>query len=292
MRGPGELLGAAPERPAAAALRRPRARRRPGRSARATAADELLDADPPARARHVERWLGCDERELGCAPELSCRPYGSGVRRQAPRRLRAADPPRQADRHAAAAVADAVGAVARRPAAGRDSTSLLIFVVGTVLMRSAGCAINDYADRNFDAHVERTRDAAARRGRDPRPGRRWRSPRCSPRAAFLPGAVPQPARDPALRSSRSRSPSPIRSPSASSPLPQACLGIAFGFGIPMAFAAIADALPGGCWVLFAANVFWAFAYDTEYAMVDRDDDAEARHPHLGDHARAASTSPR
>ena len=68
-------------------------------------------------------------------------------------------------------------------------------------------------------------------------------------------------------------------------LPQAVLGIAFGFGIPMAYAAIQDSLPLECWMLFAANLFYSFAYDTEYAMVDRDDDARHRNPHLGADAR-------
>ena len=145
-----------------------------------------------------------------------------------------------------------------------------IFVVGTVLMRSAGCVINDYADKDFDGHVERTRNRplAARRI----------SPKealglaaglsvlsfllvlplngltiaMSVPAVFLAGSYPYTKRFLAI--------------------PQAYLGIAFGFGIPMAFAAFQNDIPLVAWVMLLANVFWAVAYDTEYAMVDRPDD--------------------
>ena len=145
-----------------------------------------------------------------------------------------------------------------------------IFVVGTVLMRSAGCVINDYADKDFDGHVERTRNRplAARRI----------SPKealglaaglsvlsfllvlplngltiaMSVPAVFLAGSYPYTKRFLAI--------------------PQAYLGIAFGFGIPMAFAAFQNDIPLVAWVMLLANVFWAIAYDTEYAMVDRPDD--------------------
>ncbi|TVT78542.1 MAG: 4-hydroxybenzoate octaprenyltransferase [Denitromonas halophila] len=145
-----------------------------------------------------------------------------------------------------------------------------IFVLGTVLMRSAGCVINDYADRNFDGHVERTRHRPLPTG-EVKPAEalalaavlavlafllilplhplvRW----LSIPAVFLAGSYPFTKRFLSI--------------------PQAYLGVAFGFGIPMAFAAIQFAVPVEAWVLLIANVFWAIAYDTEYAMVDRPDD--------------------
>jgi 4-hydroxybenzoate polyprenyltransferase len=145
-----------------------------------------------------------------------------------------------------------------------------IFVLGTVLMRSAGCVINDYADRNFDPHVERTRERplAARK--------------VSTREALLLAA--------ALVVCAAVLILPLSKLvwllaavalflAASYPftkrffaIPQAYLGVAFGFGIPMAFAAVLDEVPRLGWMLLLANVCWAVAYDTEYAMVDRDDD--------------------
>jgi 4-hydroxybenzoate polyprenyltransferase len=148
---------------------------------------------------------------------------------------------------------------------------VVIFVLGTLLMRSAGCAINDYADRDFDPHVARTRTRplAARE--------------IEPKEALAVGAVLALA---AFGLVLFLNPFAIAlsfvalAIAASYPftkrffaLPQAYLGIAFGFGIPMAYAAIQERLPLECWLLLAANVFYAFAYDTEYAMVDRDDDA-------------------
>jgi len=148
----------------------------------------------------------------------------------------------------------------------------LVFFVGTVLMRSAGCAINDYADRNFDPHVERTRlrPLAARE--------------IQPREALLVGATLALAAF-ALVLFLNRFAILLSflglAIAATYPyskrylsLPQAYLGIAFGFGIPMAYAAVQGRLPLECWLLLAANVFYSFAYDTEYAMVDRDDDAK------------------
>lgn len=155
--------------------------------------------------------------------------------------------------------------------AGRpDALVLLIFVAGTVLMRSAGCVINDYADRNFDGHVERTKHRPLATGAvstreallltaglsalafvlilplDPL------VIGLSVPALFLAGSYPYTKRFFAI--------------------PQAYLGIAFGFGIPMAFAALAHEVPAIAWVMLVANVLWAVAYDTEYAMVDRPDD--------------------
>jgi 4-hydroxybenzoate polyprenyltransferase len=148
---------------------------------------------------------------------------------------------------------------------------ILIFFVGTVLMRSAGCAINDYADRNFDPHVERTRS------------RPLASREIQPREALVVAAVLALAAF-ALVLFLNRFAILLSfvglAIAATYPytkrffsLPQAYLGIAFGFGIPMAYAAVQNRLPLECWLLLAANVFYSFAYDTEYAMVDRDDDA-------------------
>ena len=157
-------------------------------------------------------------------------------------------------------------------AGGRpDLIVMVVFVVGTVLMRSAGCVVNDYADRDFDPHVERTRHRplAARRVSEKEalilaaalallafllilPLRNRPLIELSFAAAFLAASYPFTKRFLAI--------------------PQAYLGIAFGFGIPMAYAAQLDHVPALAWVLLAANVVWAIAYDTEYAMVDRADD--------------------
>jgi 4-hydroxybenzoate polyprenyltransferase len=147
---------------------------------------------------------------------------------------------------------------------------VVIFVVGTALMRSAGCAINDYADRDFDLHVKRTAERPLTSGRI----KSWEAlaialglavasfllilplnaltKQLSVLAVIVAGSYPYFKRFFAI--------------------PQAYLGIAFGFGIPMAFAAIQGRVPAVAWWLLVANVFWAVAYDTEYAMVDRDDD--------------------
>ncbi len=147
---------------------------------------------------------------------------------------------------------------------------LLVFVPGVLLMRSAGCVINDYADRNFDPHVERTRDRPIAAGRvSPREALVLFAALClvafalvltlnrltvllSFAGAFLAATYPFVKRY--------------------THLPQFYLGMAFGWGIPMAFAAQTGGIPPAAWVLFAANIAWAVAYDTAYAMVDRDDD--------------------
>ena len=147
---------------------------------------------------------------------------------------------------------------------------LWIFVLGTVLMRSAGCVINDYADRDFDRNVSRTQDRPLASGQ------------ISAKEALLLAAVL------ALLAFELILPLdrlvillslPALLIAATYPftkrffaIPQAYLGIAFGFGIPMAYAANVGAVPPIAWVLLLANMFWAIAYDTEYAMVDRDDD--------------------
>ena len=148
---------------------------------------------------------------------------------------------------------------------------LLIFVVGTLLMRSAGCAVNDYADRNFDPHVERTR------------GRPLAAGEIHPHEALALAALLAAAAFAlvlflnwlAILLSFVAAAIAVTYPFSKRffALPQAYLGIAFGFGIPMAYAAIQQRLPLECWLLLAANICYSFAYDTEYAMVDRDDDA-------------------
>lgn len=147
---------------------------------------------------------------------------------------------------------------------------VLIFVTGTVLMRSAGCVLNDIADRNFDGLVERTQHRPLATGMVTVKEAytlalvlvllafvavsflNLKTIYLSFAALLLAASYPYTKRFFAI--------------------PQAYLGIAFGFGIPMAFAAIQNQIPAIAWYLLAANIFWAIAYDTEYAMVDRDDD--------------------
>lgn len=148
---------------------------------------------------------------------------------------------------------------------------LLIFVVGTLLMRSAGCALNDYADRHYDPHVERTRARPLATGE------------IQPHEALVVAALLAAAAFAlvlflnwfAIALSFVGAAIAALYPFTKRffALPQAFLGLAFGFGIPMAYAAIQWRLPLECWILFAANICYSFAYDTEYAMVDRDDDA-------------------
>jgi 4-hydroxybenzoate polyprenyltransferase len=145
-----------------------------------------------------------------------------------------------------------------------------IFIIGTVLMRSAGCVMNDYADRKFDPHVKRTMARPLASGEAS--GREALllvlilcllafglvsllnrlTVMLSIAALFLAASYPFTKRFFAI--------------------PQAYLGVAFGFGIPMAFAAQTGHIPALAWMLLLANVFWSIAYDTEYAMVDREDD--------------------
>ena len=148
---------------------------------------------------------------------------------------------------------------------------VVIFVLGTLLMRSAGCAINDYADRDFDPHVKRTQ-ARPLAAREIAPWEALALAAALAAAAF--GLVLYLNR---LALALSFAGLAIAATYPFSKrvfaLPQLYLGIAFGFGIPMAYAAIQERLPTECWLLLAANIGYAFAYDTEYAMVDRDDDA-------------------
>jgi 4-hydroxybenzoate polyprenyltransferase len=147
---------------------------------------------------------------------------------------------------------------------------VLIFTLGTALMRSAGCAINDYADRDFDKHVKRTAERPLTSGRI----KGWEAVAVAGALALVSFALILPLNT--LTKQLSVAAVII---AATYPyfkrffaIPQAYLGIAFGFGIPMAFAAVQGQVPAIAWWLLLANIFWAVAYDTEYAMVDRDDD--------------------
>ena len=151
-----------------------------------------------------------------------------------------------------------------------DAQLIVIFSVGTILMRSAGCAINDFADRDFDRHVKRTAERPLTSGQL----NAWEAIAIAVIFALVSFALILPL------NVLTRELSVLAVIVAGSypyfkrffALPQAYLGIAFGFGIPMAYAAVLNTVPTEAWVLLIANVFWALAYDTEYAMVDRDDD--------------------
>ena len=147
---------------------------------------------------------------------------------------------------------------------------IVVFVLGTILMRSAGCCVNDVADRDFDRHVKRTA------------GRPVTSGKVSVREALVVGAVLAlmafalvlTTNESAVLWSFAALAVTLIYPYAKRyvSMPQAVLGVAFSFGIPMAFAAVQGQVPLLAWVLLAGNLFWVLAYDTEYAMVDRDDD--------------------
>lgn len=147
---------------------------------------------------------------------------------------------------------------------------LLIFSLGTALMRSAGCAINDFADRDFDKFVQRTAERPLTSGKI----KSWEAVMVAVVLALVSFALILPL------NTLTKQLSVLAVIVAGSypyfkrffAIPQAYLGIAFGFGIPMAYAAVNDAVPAVAWYLLIANVFWAIAYDTEYAMVDREDD--------------------
>ena len=151
-----------------------------------------------------------------------------------------------------------------------DLDILLIFVTGTILMRSAGCIINDFADRNFDPHVERTKDRPLAAG-VVKPGEALALAGLLFLAAFglvlYTNTLAIMLAFPALALA-------VIYPFVQRvfSFPQAWLGIAVGFGIPMGYAAQYGKLVPVAWVLMIANMFWAIAYDTEYAMVDREDD--------------------
>lgn len=147
---------------------------------------------------------------------------------------------------------------------------LAVFVLGTILMRSAGCCLNDVADRDFDKHVKRTAQRPVTSGA------------LSSKEALLLGAVLALLAF-ALVLTTNRSTVmwsfvalvvAVIYPYAKRvfSMPQAVLGVAFSFGIPMAFSAVQGSVPLLAWLLLLGNLFWVLAYDTEYAMVDRDDD--------------------
>ncbi len=147
---------------------------------------------------------------------------------------------------------------------------LAVFVAGTILMRSAGCCVNDVADREFDKHVKRTAQRPVTSGR------------VGVKEALIVGAVLAFVAFLLVLTTNTATIAwsflglvlaliyPYAKRHVS--MPQAVLGVAFSFGIPMAFSAVTEQVPWLAWVLMAGNLFWVLAYDTEYAMVDRDDD--------------------
>jgi len=147
---------------------------------------------------------------------------------------------------------------------------LAVFTLGTVLMRSAGCCLNDVADRDFDKHVKRTAERPVTSGR------------IGVKEALLLGAVLAliafilvlTLRTETIAWSFAAMAVAVAYPYAKRfvAMPQAVLGVAFSFGIPMAFAAVTGEVPSIAWALLLGNLLWVLAYDTEYAMVDRDDD--------------------
>jgi len=147
---------------------------------------------------------------------------------------------------------------------------LVVFVLGTFLMRSAGCAVNDVADRDFDKHVKRTAQRPVTSGA------------IRPKEALIFGAVLALLAFALVLTTNMATITwsfaalavaifyPFTKRFFS--MPQAVLGVAFSLGIPMAFAAVRGEVPALAWWLLVGNLFWVLAYDTEYAMVDRDDD--------------------
>ena len=147
---------------------------------------------------------------------------------------------------------------------------LVVFTLGTILMRSAGCCLNDVADRDFDKHVKRTAERPVTSGR------------IGVKEALILGAalalmafgLVLTLRPETMAWSFAAMAVAVAYPYAKRfvAMPQAVLGVAFSFGIPMAFAAVTGEVPNMAWVLLLGNLFWVLAYDTEDAMVDRDDD--------------------
>ena len=147
---------------------------------------------------------------------------------------------------------------------------VIVFLLGTILMRSAGCCVNDVADREFDKHVKRTAQRPVTSGA------------VTVREALTLGAVLALLAFGLVLTTNTTTilwsfvalAIAIAYPYAKRyvSMPQAVLGVAFSFGIPMAFAAAQSSVPPVAWLLLLGNLFWVLAYDTEYAMVDRDDD--------------------
>ncbi|MET1084027.1 MAG: 4-hydroxybenzoate octaprenyltransferase [Burkholderiales bacterium] len=151
-----------------------------------------------------------------------------------------------------------------------DAKTVLIFIIGTVLMRSAGCAVNDFADRDFDPHVARTKARPLAAGRI-MAGEALGVAATLALLAFL-LILPYGRLVVLLSVVAVLLAATYPFTKRFFAVPQAYLGVAFGFGIPLAFAALTGEVPLLAWLLLAANMFWAIAYDTEYAMVDREDD--------------------
>ena len=147
---------------------------------------------------------------------------------------------------------------------------LTVFTLGTILMRSAGCCVNDVADRDFDRHVKRTAARPVTSGQ------------VAVKEALALGAGLALAAFALVLTTNAATIGwsfaalaiTLAYPYAKRvvAMPQAVLGVAFSFGIPMAFSAVRSEVPTLAWVLMLGNLFWVLAYDTEYAMVDRDDD--------------------
>ncbi|MET4579072.1 4-hydroxybenzoate octaprenyltransferase [Ottowia thiooxydans] len=147
---------------------------------------------------------------------------------------------------------------------------VIVFTLGTILMRSAGCCINDVADRDFDRHVKRTAARPVTSGL------------VSVKEALGLGAVLAFLAFCLVLTTNAHTIAwafPALAVTVIYPyakryvsMPQAVLGVAFSFGIPMAYAAVQASIPLEAWILLIGNLFWVLAYDTEYAMVDRDDD--------------------
>ncbi|MTD41332.1 4-hydroxybenzoate octaprenyltransferase [Erwinia sp. CPCC 100877] len=151
-------------------------------------------------------------------------------------------------------------------------TILLVFVAGVWLMRAAGCVVNDYADRKFDGHVKRTANRPLPSGAV-----------SEKEARVLFGVLVLLSFLLVLTLNTMTILLSVAGLALAwvypfmkryTHLPQVVLGAAFGWAIPMAFAAVSESVPLSCWLMFLANILWAVAYDTEYAMVDRDDDVK------------------
>ncbi|MEY4296047.1 MAG: hypothetical protein RLY82_1735 [Pseudomonadota bacterium] len=147
---------------------------------------------------------------------------------------------------------------------------LVVFTLGTFLMRSAGCCVNDAADKEFDIHVKRTANRAVASGQLSR----REAVTAGAALAFLAFLLVLTTNASAIAWSFAALAIAIVYPFAKRliSMPQAVLGVAFSFGIPIAFAAVLGHVPLLAWWLLIGNLFWVLAYDTEYAMVDRDDD--------------------
>jgi len=147
---------------------------------------------------------------------------------------------------------------------------LVVFTLGTFLMRSAGCCVNDAADKDFDAHVKRTAQRAVASGKLSKK----EAVAAGAVLAFLAFLLVLTTNATTIAWSFAALAVAIAYPFAKRfiAMPQAVLGVAFSFGIPMAFAAVQGRVPPLAWCLLLGNLFWVLAYDTEYAMVDRDDD--------------------